>query len=40
MRRLESVQGRLIKQSLGLNKLSHNIALLKALNIEKIEEIL
>ena len=40
MRRLESVQGRLIKQSLGLNKLSHNTALLKALNIEKIEDIL
>ena len=29
MRRLESVQGRLIKQSLGLSKLSHNTALLK-----------
>ena len=39
MRRLESVQGRLIKQSLGLSKLSHNTALLKALNIEKIEGI-
>jgi hypothetical protein len=39
MRRLESVQGRLIKQSLGLSKLSHNTALLKALNIEKIEDI-
>ena len=39
MRRLESVQGRLIKQSLGLNKLSHNTALLKALNIKKIEDI-
>ncbi|KAK2180050.1 hypothetical protein NP493_460g04031 [Ridgeia piscesae] len=30
MRRLESVQGRLIKQSLGLSKLSHNTALFKA----------
>ena len=39
MRRLESVQGSLIKQSLGLSKLSHNTALLKALNIEKIEDI-
>ena len=39
MRRLESVQGRIIKQSLGLSKLSHNTALLKALNIEKIEDI-
>ncbi|KAK2171370.1 hypothetical protein NP493_1068g01010 [Ridgeia piscesae] len=40
MRRLESVQCRLIKQSLGLSKLSHNTALLKALNIEKIEDII
>ena len=39
MRRLESVQGRLIKHSLGLSKLSHNTALLKALIIEKIEDI-
>ena len=39
MRRLESAQGKLIKQSLGLIKLSHNTALLKALNIEKIEDI-
>ncbi|KAK2180202.1 hypothetical protein NP493_453g00018 [Ridgeia piscesae] len=39
MRRLESVQGRLIKQSLGLSKLSHNTALLKTLNIERIEDI-
>ena len=39
MRRLESVQGRLIKQSLGLSKLLHNTALLKALNIENIEDI-
>ena len=38
-RRLESVQGRLIKQSLVLSKLSHNTALLKAPNIEKIEDI-
>ncbi|KAK2186993.1 hypothetical protein NP493_181g03000 [Ridgeia piscesae] len=40
MRRLESVQDRLIKQNLGLSKLSHNTALLKALNIEKIEDII
>ena len=39
MRLLESVQGRLIKQSIGLSKLSQNTALLKALNIEKIEDI-
>ena len=39
MRRLESVQGRLIKHSLGLSKLSHNTALFKTLNIEKIEDI-
>ncbi|KAK2188046.1 hypothetical protein NP493_146g04013 [Ridgeia piscesae] len=35
MHRLESVQGRLIKHSLGLSKLSHNTALHKALNTEK-----
>ena len=39
MRRLESAQGNLFKQSLGLSKLSHITALLKALNIEKIEDI-
>ena len=39
MRRLESVQGSLIKQSLGLSNLSNNTALLKTLNIEKIEDI-
>ena len=39
LRQHESVQGSLIKQSLGLSKLSHNTALLKALNIEKIEDI-
>ena len=39
MRRLESAQGKLIKKSLGLSKLSHNTALLKALNIEKIDDI-
>ena len=38
--RLESVQGRLIKQNLGLSKLSHNTALLKALNAEKIKNII
>ena len=35
MHRLESAQGKLIKQSLGLSKVSHNTAL----NIEKIEDI-
>ena len=39
IRQLESVQGRLIKQSLGLNKLLHSTVLLIALNIEKIEDI-
>ena len=39
LRQHESVQGSLIKQSLGLSKLSHNTALFKALNIEKIEDI-
>ena len=39
MRRLESVQGRLIKQSLGLSKLLHNTAVLKALDIKQIEDI-
>ena len=38
MRRLEYVQGTLIKQSLGLSKLLHR-ALHIALNIEKIEDI-
>ena len=36
MHRLESVQGRLIKQNLGLTKLPYNIALPKALDIEKV----
>ena len=39
MRRLESAQGKLTRQCLGLSKLSHNTALLKALNIEKSEDI-
>ena len=39
IRRLECLQGRLIKQSLGLSKLSHNAAIFKTLNIEKIEDI-
>jgi len=39
MRWLKYALGKLIKQSLGLNKLSHNTALLKAENIEKIENI-
>ena len=39
MRRLESVQGRLIKQSIGLSKLSHNTELLTAINIEKVDDI-
>ena len=38
MRRLESVQGRLVKQSLGLSKQSHNAALLKTVNIEQVED--
>ena len=39
MRQVESVQGRSIKKCLELSELSHNTALLKALNIEKIENI-
>ena len=39
MRRLESVQGKLIKQSLGLNKRSHNTNTLTALNINKVQDI-
>ena len=37
MRRLESIQGRLIKQSRGFSKRSHNTSLLKTLSIEKVE---
>ncbi|KAK2187145.1 hypothetical protein NP493_177g04025 [Ridgeia piscesae] len=37
MRRLESKQGRLIKQSRGFSKRSHNTSLLKTLSIEKVE---
>ena len=35
-KKLESAQGKLIKQSLGLSKRSHNTALLRALSIEKV----
>ena len=38
-RRMESTQGRLIKQCLCLSKSSHNTAMLKALNIEKVQNI-
>ena len=36
-RRMESTQGRLIKQCLGLPKSSHNTAMLKALNIDTVQ---
>ena len=36
-RRMESTQGRLIKQCLGLPQSSHNTAMLKALNIDKVQ---
>ena len=36
---MESIQGRLIKQCLGLSKRSHNSAVLKALNKEKLQTI-
>ena len=36
---MESTQGRLIKQCLGFSKSSHNTAMLKALNIEKVKNI-
>ena len=39
MRRLEFVQGRLIKQSLALSKRPHSTALLKMVNIEQVENI-
>ena len=39
MRRLESAHGKLNKQSLGLSELYDNTALVKALYIEKIEDI-
>ena len=38
--KLESTQGNLLKQSLGLNKLSHSSNLLKALNVNKIEVVI
>ena len=37
-RRMESTQGRLIKQCVGLPKSSHNTAMLKALNIDKVQD--
>ena len=37
---MESTQGRLIKQCLGLSKRSHKTAMLKALNIDKVQTIL
>ena len=37
--RMESIRGRLIKQCLGLSKRSHNSAVLKALNIDKVQNI-
>ena len=39
MRRMKSIQGRLIKQCLGLGKRSHNTAILKALNIDSVQNI-
>ena len=38
-RRMESIQCRLIKQCMGLSKRSHNSAVLKALNIDKVQNI-
>ena len=38
-RRMEYIQGRLIKQCMGLSKRSHNSAVLKALNIDKVQNI-
>ena len=38
-RRMGSIEGRLIKQCLGLSKRSHNSAVLKALNIDKVQNI-
>ena len=39
IRRMESSQGRLIKQCLGISKRSHNTAMLKAPNIDKVQNI-
>ena len=36
---LDSAQGKLIKQSLGLNKRSHNTQLLQAMNVKKAREL-
>ena len=38
-RRMESIQGRLIQQCMGLSKRSHNSAVLKALKIDKAQHI-
>ena len=38
-RRMESTQGHLIKHCMGLSKRSHNSAVLKALNIDKVQNI-
>jgi len=38
--KLESTQGNLLKQSLGLNKRSHRSNLLKALSVNKIEVVI
>ena len=39
LRRMESTQGRLIKQCMGLSKRSHNSAVWKALSIDKVQTI-
>ena len=39
LRRMESTQGRLIKQCMGLSKRSHNSAVLKAFSIDKVQTI-
>ena len=38
-RRMEPIQGRLFEQCLGLTKRSHNSAVLKAFNIDKVQRI-
>ena len=39
MQKLDSIQGKLIKQSLGLSKRSHNTELLQAMNISNVKSI-
>ena len=39
MQKLDSIQGKLIKQNLGLSKRSHNTELLQTMNISNVKSI-